>query len=118
MPGFIPRHLEAKPSFPGTLVAVVFLGAALAAFAGQTAAAPPARLAQIPSAPAGGPGYPAELAEAFRSAVAAQGNDYEPRTAHRLPDGSPVFTNRLMLEDSPYLRPVAGHAMEGSGGSR
>ena len=33
----------------------------------------------------------------------AKGPDYRPRTRHLLPDGSPKFTNRLILEDSPYL---------------
>jgi uncharacterized protein YyaL (SSP411 family) len=36
--------------------------------------------------------------------LAHQGADYEPRTRHRHPDGSPRFTNRLLLGKSPYLR--------------
>ena len=43
------------------------------------------------------------LATALREALAAKGPGYEPRTRHRNPDGSPKYTNRLILEDSPYL---------------
>jgi len=42
---------------------------------------------------------PEQLAAALR----AKGEDYEPRTEHLLPDGSPKYTNRLILETSPYL---------------
>src|SRR5207249_5169304 len=43
------------------------------------------------------------LETALRKALAAKGPGYEPRTRHRNPDGSPKYTNRLILEDSPYL---------------
>jgi len=36
-------------------------------------------------------------------AIASKGPDYKPRTRHLLPDGSPEYTNRLILEASPYL---------------
>jgi uncharacterized protein YyaL (SSP411 family) len=39
----------------------------------------------------------------LQSALAAQGASYEPRTRHRAADGSPEYTNRLILETSPYL---------------
>ncbi len=39
------------------------------------------------------------LAEAFE----ARGGDYQPRTEHLNPDGSPIYINRLISEDSPYL---------------
>jgi len=35
---------------------------------------------------------------------AGLGDDYHPRTRHLAEDGSPLFTNRLLLESSPYLR--------------
>jgi len=40
-----------------------------------------------------------------RLAVAVQekGRDYRPRTRHLRPDGTPMYTNRLILEASPYL---------------
>ena len=41
-----------------------------------------------------------ELLNAFESL----GEDYQPRTEHFIEDGSPRFINRLIREDSPYLR--------------
>jgi hypothetical protein len=46
---------------------------------------------------------PADLARRLGGAVAAKGSDYKPRTRHLNPDGSPRYTNRLILEPSPYL---------------
>src|SRR5262245_19717388 len=46
---------------------------------------------------------PPALAMALRDALAARGPGYEPRTRRRNPDGTPRYTNRLILEDSPYL---------------
>ena len=39
----------------------------------------------------------------LKAALRAKGPSYVPRTRHKLPDGSPKFTNRLILESSPYL---------------
>ena len=39
----------------------------------------------------------------MRAALAAAGDGYEPRTDHLRADGSPRYTNRLILESSPYL---------------
>jgi hypothetical protein len=36
-------------------------------------------------------------------ALAAKGPGYVPRTRHRTPEGAPLYTNRLLLEASPYL---------------
>ena len=47
--------------------------------------------------------YPAELQARLQAALKAKGTDYQPRTEHLHSDGSPEFTNRLILEDSPYL---------------
>jgi len=61
------------------------------------------------SSAAGGSGLPGaetptvELAGALAAAFDAQPEGYEPRTHHLHPDGSPRFTNRLILESSPYL---------------
>jgi len=45
----------------------------------------------------------AELVKRLEAALAGRGSDYEPRTRHRLPDGTAKFMNRLILESSPYL---------------
>jgi len=47
--------------------------------------------------------HPPELQRRLAAALAAKGPDYRPRTEHLLPDGRPRYTNRLILEDSPYL---------------
>ena len=47
--------------------------------------------------------HPASLRQRLQTAVAAKAPDYRPRTEHLHPDGSPLYTNRLILEDSPYL---------------
>ncbi len=45
----------------------------------------------------------AALDRQLRDALDAKGSDYEPRTHHLRDDGGPVYTNRLILETSPYL---------------
>lgn len=44
-----------------------------------------------------------ELSAALLRAVKDKGPSYRARTRHLNPDGSPKYTNRLMLESSPYL---------------
>ncbi len=46
---------------------------------------------------------PVKLTQQIEQALIARGADYLPRTEHLQADGSPEFTNRLILEDSPYL---------------
>lgn len=41
--------------------------------------------------------------QAVAAALEAKGPAYRPRTRHLLEDGRPRYTNRLILEDSPYL---------------
>ncbi|MBM4374877.1 MAG: thioredoxin domain-containing protein [Deltaproteobacteria bacterium] len=45
----------------------------------------------------------AELRTRLQAALQAKGPDYVPRTRHKNPDGTPRFTNRLLLESNPYL---------------
>jgi hypothetical protein len=52
--------------------------------------------------PPGSPPRPEDLAARLAAGLAAQGPSYVPRT-HHLADGRPRFTNRLVLERSPYL---------------
>jgi uncharacterized protein len=86
------------------LVAAV-LGAATACPA--PAAAPP-DLAPAQRSSAADPALPglagdAALEAKLAAAVAAQGPGYRPRTRHLLATGRPRYTNRLILESSPYL---------------
>ena len=50
----------------------------------------------------------AELARAW----GARPPGYQPRTHHLLPGGDPRFTNRLLLESSPYLRQHAHNPVD------
>ncbi len=45
-----------------------------------------------------------ELTQTLTAAYEALGDDYEPRTEHLFADGTPKYINRLIQEDSPYLR--------------
>jgi uncharacterized protein YyaL (SSP411 family) len=47
--------------------------------------------------------FPSELNRRLLAGIAAQGPDYRARTHHFNPDGTPTYTNRLILESSPYL---------------
>jgi uncharacterized protein YyaL (SSP411 family) len=51
----------------------------------------------------GAPPLPAETETQLAAALAAKGPSYRPHTRHLNADGSPKYTNRLILEDSPYL---------------
>ena len=54
------------------------------------------------TAPPGAPAYDAGLASRLGAALAAKGAGYVPRT-HHLVGTAPKYTNRLILETSPYL---------------
>ncbi len=47
--------------------------------------------------------FPAAVQQQLEEALAAKGKTYTPRTHHLFEDGSPHYTNRLILEPSPYL---------------
>ena len=53
-----------------------------------------------------------ELKQRIAEALARRGPGYQPRTRHRKPDGTPKFTNRLILETSPYLLQHAHNPVE------
>jgi uncharacterized protein YyaL (SSP411 family) len=66
------------------------------------------------SAPPGAPAYDDALASRLAAALEAKGPDYVPRT-HHMVGRAPKYTNRLILETSPYLlqhahNPVDWHA--------
>src|SRR5436309_862067 len=45
----------------------------------------------------------AELQLRLQAALRVKGPSYVPRTRHKNSDGTPKYTNRLILESSPYL---------------
>lgn len=54
--------------------------------------------------PPGAEAYPDELNERLSETLADKmASDYQPRTHHLRADGSPEYSNRLLLESSPYL---------------
>ncbi|HVR29931.1 MAG TPA: DUF255 domain-containing protein [Thermoanaerobaculia bacterium] len=65
-----------------------------------------------PGADLGFPHHPPELRARLAAALAARQPGFDPRTEHLLPDGRPRFTNRLLLEDSPYLRQHAHNPVD------
>ena len=54
------------------------------------------------SLPGMGP-FPAAVRQQLDRALQAKGDTYTPRTRHLFEDGRPHYTNRLILEPSPYL---------------
>jgi uncharacterized protein YyaL (SSP411 family) len=56
----------------------------------------------VMTAPPGAPAYDDALASRLGAALAAKGPTYVPRT-HHLVGNAPKYTNRLILETSPYL---------------
>ena len=68
----------------------------------------------LPKEPPGAPAFDRSLSERLAAALAAKGPSYVPRT-HHLNGKAPIYTNRLILETSPYLlqhahNPVNWHA--------
>lgn len=47
--------------------------------------------------------YTETLKAQLARALQGKGSNYAPRTEHLHPNGTPVYTNRLILESSPYL---------------
>ena len=84
--------------------AVGVVAAALVQLSRTAPSAPPL------TAPPGAAAYPAALQQRLRVALAAESGP--PRTRHRNPDGSPTYTNRLVLEASPYLQQHAHNPVD------
>lgn len=57
----------------------------------------------IPETPPGTVSLSRDLAARLWSAYEGRGANYRPRTEHLRADGTPIYVNRLILEDSPYL---------------
>ena len=65
-----------------------------------------------PSGLPGAPALPVATAAKIREALREKGPSYRPEARHRNPDGSPRYTNRLILEPSPYLRQHAHNPVD------
>jgi uncharacterized protein YyaL (SSP411 family) len=55
---------------------------------------------------------PAQTAEKIAARLASLDDDYQPRTRHLRGDGGPKYSNRLVLESSPYLRQHAHNPVD------
>ncbi len=103
---------------------LLLLGAALLMAPGPSCAPPihdPAATAAVDeetppvfdlAALPGAPPRPAELTARLAQAIHALDASYVPRTDHVHPNGRPKFTNRLILESSPYLRQHAHNPVD------
>ncbi|MFO0592085.1 MAG: thioredoxin domain-containing protein [Polyangiaceae bacterium] len=79
---------------------LVVLSVALASGCGGPACGATSSPVTAPTSAKGrDPALQARLDKALRD----KGPDYAPRTRHKNPDGTPKYTNRLILESSPYL---------------
>ncbi|MEO1913295.1 MAG: DUF255 domain-containing protein, partial [Myxococcales bacterium] len=52
----------------------------------------------------GAPSFPNALRTQLAKTLNAKSADYVPRTRNLSPSGAPLYTNRLLLETSPYLQ--------------
>jgi uncharacterized protein YyaL (SSP411 family) len=102
-PAAAPQDRRLRTASAVALLALGLVAAALAGAAGPrargTPAAPRDTVGTLPGAPAFDPALRARLT---RAAAAVDGS-HPPRTRHRRTDGQPRYTNRLVLEHSPYL---------------
>jgi len=64
----------------------------------------PATETSMEAAHPGAIAFPEDLSARIGDAVKGLPGDYVPRTKHLTPEGKALFTNRLILEKSPYLR--------------
>ena len=78
------------------IVSLAVIGASLLLVA-------PALAETMPKALPGLEPFPAAVQQQLARALQAQGDAYTPRTRHLSEDGRPHYTNRLILEPSPYL---------------
>ena len=56
--------------------------------------------------------YTPQLRQQLEAGLQVLGPGYQPRTEHLSDNGRPLFTNRLILEDSPYLRQHAHNPVD------
>ena len=93
-----------SPSRCSTLTVILLAVGCMAPTSGSDAARPEKASAGAPVAsPPGAVPYDEALARRLAGALAGRGPGYRPRTHHLAPDGAPLYTNRLILESSPYL---------------
>ena len=91
--------MKARLAVLAVLAAIVMVAGVLGRSASCSRPDPVSDGSAVSAAPLTSPELRAKLHEATR----AKGAAYVARTRHKQPDGSPQYTNRLVLESSPYL---------------
>ncbi len=92
--------MSERRRWPATVaLALLWAPLPLTCSVAETPEAGAGRIGPLPGAPE----MSDELRRGLAGALAAKGAGYLPRTHHLREDGSPEFTNRLILETSPYL---------------
>jgi uncharacterized protein YyaL (SSP411 family) len=94
----------ARPTPRLGLALVILAIGAIQPFAACGAGEGAADARSVPTSLPGAPPFPQELRSRLASELEARGSGYEPRTRNRRADGSPAYSNRLLLEASPYLQ--------------
>jgi uncharacterized protein YyaL (SSP411 family) len=87
----------------GALIFAFALANLVAAFA-KAAEPTEAQLARVPAALPSAPPLPPAIRNKIALELASRPSDHKPRTRNLRPDGSPEYSNRLLLEASPYLQ--------------
>jgi uncharacterized protein YyaL (SSP411 family) len=85
------------------LVFALLIASSAAAFA-KAAELSAAQLARVPEALPSAPPLPPAIRKRIALELASRPSNYQPRTRNLRPDGSPEYSNRLLLEASPYLQ--------------
>ena len=88
----------------GRALIFVLALASLAATFAKAAEPSAAQLALIPEALPSAPPLPPAIRKKIALELASRPSDHKPRTKNLRPDGSPEYSNRLLLEASPYLQ--------------
>ena len=88
----------------GRALILALLLASLAADFAKAAEPSAAQLARIPAVLPSAPPLPPAIRKKIALELASRPSDYKPRTRNLRPDGSPEYSNRLLLQASPYLQ--------------
>ena len=87
--------------FPKALARMVAIGLVLTA---SSIALGESSMLRVAAGQPDAPAFSKALRERLDAALRSRGPEYRARTRHRTADGRPIYTNRLLLEKSPYLQ--------------
>ncbi len=93
-----------RPARRGRALLLALVLASLAAPFAKAAEPSAAQIARVPEALPSAPPLPPAIRKKIALELASRPSDHEPRTRNLRPDGSPEYSNRLLLETSPYLQ--------------